>query len=182
MPLKISRPLTKATLIQKFWSDTVTFHSILLVSWLIFMISKCASCQNNELQNTRNTSIRIKSFNIFWSHCDQNKPTNSFRVAGELLGFLGCKLSPFYLPCSVLLVPNRRKGIHSGPWWLIATWTGHTLSSHAFCGSVSQRSASQKKTLHHGAHTAVRSPLIPLLRPRQQLRRLDTRADSRQAA
>lgn len=122
-------PLTKATLIQKFWSDTVTFLSILLVSWLIFMISKCASCQNNVLQNT---SIRIKSFNIFWSHCDQNKPTNSFRMAGELLGFLGCKLSPFYLPCSVLLVPNGRKGIHSGPWWLIATWTGHTLELTCF--------------------------------------------------
>lgn len=50
-----------------------------------------------------------------------------------------------------------------------------SLSSHAFCGSVSQSSASQKKTLHHGAHALVRSPLIPLLRPQQQLRRLETR-------
>lgn len=55
----------------------VTFLSILLVSWLIFMISKCASCQINVLQNTRDTSIRIKSFNIFWSHCDQNKTTKT---------------------------------------------------------------------------------------------------------
>lgn len=58
----------------------------------------------------------------------------------------------------------------------------HSLSSHAFCGSVSQRSVSQKKTMHHGAHTLERSLLIPLLRPRQQLRRLDTRTESRQAA
>lgn len=57
-----------------------------------------------------------------------------------------------------------------------------SLSSHAFCGSVSQSSASQKKTLHHGAHTLVRSPLIPLLRPQQQLRRLETRIDSRSTA
>lgn len=49
------------------------------------------------------------------------------------------------------------------------------MSSHAFCGSVSQSGASQKKTLHHGAHTLVRSPLIPLLRPKQQLGRLEAR-------
>lgn len=38
----------------------------------------------------------------------------------------------------------------------------HTLSSHSFCDSVAQSGASQKKTLHHGAHTLLRSLLIPL--------------------
>ena len=36
-----------------------------------------------------------------------------------------------------------------------------------------------KKMLHHGAHALVRSPLIPLLRPEQQLARLERRGHRR---
>lgn len=52
-----------------------------------------------------------------------------------------------------------------------------SLSSHAFCDSVAQGGASQKKTPHHGAHTLLRDPLILLLRPKQQLGRLERRGD-----
>lgn len=49
------------------------------------------------------------------------------------------------------------------------------LSSQAFCSSASQGSDSQKKTLHHRTCALLRSPLIPLLRPKQQLWRLERR-------
>lgn len=54
-----------------------------------------------------------------------------------------------------------------------ATLTRQSLTSQAFCVSVSHGSASQKRRCIMGP--TIRSPVIPLLRPKQQLARLERR-------